>query len=68
MTCRRQYVNLTEPIRTGHDPLWLIHIKPFKPVSHDTVSRWINNVLEKAGVNTKVFPAHSICTAATSAT
>lgn len=67
VTCLRQYLKLTEPIRTGHDPLWLSYTKPFKPVSRDTVSRWIKNVLEKAGVNTKVFSAHSTRAAATSA-
>ena len=67
MTCLKQYVKLTEPIRAGHDPLWLSYSKPFKPVSRDTVSRWIKNVLEKAGVNTKVFSAHSTRAAATSA-
>ena len=55
VTCLRQYVKLTEPVRAGHDPLWLSYSKPFKPVSRDTVSRWIKNVLEKAGINTKVF-------------
>ena len=34
---------------------------------HDTVSRWIKNVFEKAGVNTKVFSAHSTRAAAASA-
>ena len=67
VTCLRQYVKLTEPIRAGHDPLWLSYSKPFKPVSRDTVSRWIKNVLEKAGVSTKVFTAHSTRAAATSA-
>ena len=67
MTCLRQYVKLTEPIRAGHDPLWFSYSKPFKPVRRDTVSRWIRNVLEKAGLNTKVFPAHSTRAAATSA-
>jgi len=67
VTCLRQYVKLTESIRTGHDLLWLSYTKPFKPVSRDTVSRWIKNVLEKAGVNTKVFSAHSTQAAATSA-
>ena len=52
MTCLRQYVKLTEPVRAAHDPLWLSYSKPFKLVSHDTVSRWIKNVLEKAGINT----------------
>ena len=67
VTCLKQYVKLTEPLRAGHDPLWLSYSKPFKPVSRDTVSRWIKNVLEKAGVNTKVFSAHSTRAAATSA-
>ena len=67
VTCLRQYVKLTEPIRAGHDPLWLSYSKPFKPVNRDTVSRWIKNILEKAGVNTKVFSAHSTRAAATSA-
>ena len=64
VTCLRQHVKLT--VRAGHDPLWLSYSKHFKPVSRDTVSRWINNVLEKAGVNTKIFSAHSTQTAATS--
>ena len=67
VTCLRQYVKLTEPVRAGHDPLWLSYSKPFKPVSRDTVSRWIKNVLEKAGINTKVFSAHSTRAAATTA-
>ena len=67
MTCLRQYIQLTEPIRAGHDPLWLSYSKPFKPVRRDTVSCWIRNVLEKAGVNTKVFSAHGTRVAATSA-
>ena len=66
-TCLKQYVKLTEPIRAGHDPLWLSYNKPFKPVHRDTVSRWIKNVLEKARVNTKVFSAHSARAAAASA-
>ena len=64
VTCLRQYVKLTEPV---HDPLWLSYSKPFKPVSRDTVSCWIKNVLEKAGINTKVFSAHSTRAAATTA-
>ena len=48
VTCLKQYVKLTEPIRAGHDPLWLSYSTPFKHVSHDTVSHWIKNVLGKA--------------------
>ena len=67
VTCLKQYVKLTEPVRAGHDSLWLSYSKPFKPVSRDTISRWIRNVLENAGINTKLFGAHSTRAASTSA-
>lgn len=67
VTCLKQYVKQTESVRAGHDSLWLSFSKPFHPVSRDTISRWIKNVLEKAGINTKVFGAHSTRAAATSA-
>ncbi|KAL9976890.1 hypothetical protein ACROYT_G014231 [Oculina patagonica] len=67
VTCLKRYVELTEPVRDGHDPFWLSFTKPFKPVSRDTVSRWIRNVMEKAGIDTKIFSAHSTRAAATSA-
>ena len=54
-------------MRAGHDASWLSYCKPFKPVSRDTISRWVKNVLEKAGINTKIFGAHSTRAAATSA-
>ena len=47
--------------------MWLSYSKPFKSVRRDTVNFWIRNVLEKAGVNTKVFSAHSTRAAAASA-
>ena len=67
MTCLKRYVELTEPVRDGHDPFWLSFTKPFKPVSQDTVSRWIKSVMEKAGIDNKIFSAHSTRAAATSA-
>ena len=36
------------------------HIKPHKPVSPSTVSRWLRQVLAMAGINTEAFKAHSI--------
>lgn len=67
VTCLKYYVELTDPVRDGHDPFWLSFAKPFKPVSRDTVSRWIKNVMEKAGIDTQVFSSHSTRAAATSA-
>ena len=42
-----------------------IYGKPHKPASSDTRSRWINNELGYAGINTNVYIAHSCRTAST---
>ena len=34
-------------------------MKPHAPISKDTVSRWLKTVLFEAGVETKIFTAHS---------
>lgn len=67
VACLKEYVKKTESVRVGQDALWLSYCKPFKPVSRDTISRWVKNVLEKAGINTKIFGALSTRAAATSA-
>ena len=46
-----EYVKKTESVRAGHDALWLSYCKPFKLVSRDTISRWVKNVLKKAGAH-----------------
>ena len=40
--------------------------KPHKPVSSETISRWIKDELSKAGVDTSVFKAHSCRSASSS--
>ena len=41
--------------------------KPQKPVSTDTISRWLKTVLEKSGIDTSVFKGHSARAASASA-
>lgn len=41
--------------------------KPHKPVSTNTVARWLKNVMAKAGIDTSVYKAHSTRAAVTSA-
>ena len=65
--CVVTYVKKTESVRARHDALWLNYSKPFSSVSRDTISRWVKSVLEKAGINTKRFCAHSMRAATTSA-
>ena len=38
----------------------------FKPVSSSTVAWWLTTVLNKAGIDTSIFKAHSVRSAATS--
>ena len=52
---------------TNRNQLLLSFQKPFKPVSKDTISRWIKNVLKGAGIDTTKFGAHSTRAASTSA-
>ena len=40
--------------------------KPHKPVSHETISRWIKSELTDAGVDISVFKAHSCRSASSS--
>lgn len=47
--------------------LFLSVNNPHKPVSSATLSHWVKNCLLEAGIDSKVFKAHSTCAAATSA-
>ena len=49
----------SESVRAGHNALWLSYCKPFNPVNQYTISLWVKNVLETAGINTKIFGVHS---------
>lgn len=40
--------------------------KPHRPVTSSTISRWIKDLLRKAGVNTRIFAAHFVRGAAAS--
>ena len=49
----------------GKNFLFLIYIEPHNHISRDTLSRWINMVLELAGVDVTKFSAHSTRAAST---
>ena len=65
----RTYIEKTSVHRTDAKrcQLLLSFQKPFKPVSKDTISRWIKSVLSDAGVDTAKFTAHSTRADSTSA-
>lgn len=67
VTVYREYIEKTRGCRQGSHKLFLSSIKPYRPVSRDTISNWIKKVMRFAGVDCNVFSAHSVRSASTSA-
>ena len=64
----KEYLTLTKVLRKNCDRsrLLISYVKPYKPVTRDTISRWIKCVLFRSGVDTKIFSSHSVRAAANS--
>ena len=52
--------------RQNETSLLISFVKPHKPVTRDTIARWICTVLKNYGIDTTVYKAHSTRAAATS--
>ncbi|XP_031327254.1 uncharacterized protein LOC116158588 [Photinus pyralis] len=66
-TTLKEYLAATKQLRTSNtDFLFITYKKPHRIASKQTLSRWVKDTLEQAGVNTKIFKAHSTRHAATS--
>lgn len=62
----REYFERTNQIRCGHSQLLINSVKPFKPLSQDTISQWIKQVLKAAGKDISKYSAHISRAACTS--
>ncbi len=67
----KDFIERTEKFRPASEPsegsrLLIALVRPHKPVSSNTVSRWIKSMLSKGGVDTTKFGAHSTRSAAAS--
>ena len=64
----KEYCCITKPFRdlNNETSLFLSILKPHKAVTKSTTARWIKEVLKWAGIDTKIYQAHSIRAAATS--
>ena len=62
----KEYLLRTSRHRTLYSQLLLSYIEPFKPVSRNTVSRWVKEVLRSSGIDTEKYLAHSSRAASTS--
>ena len=67
IACVSEYVKRTSTIRKECDQLLLSFQKPHKPVSTDTISRWLKEVLAMSGIDTTVYKGHSTRSASSSA-
>lgn len=66
--CLKDYLQMTTNIRNeieSHN-LFLAYKRPHKPVTSQTISRWIKDILAASGVDVTRFSAHSTRHAATS--
>uniref|UniRef100_A0A1Y1MFY3 Tyr recombinase domain-containing protein n=1 Tax=Photinus pyralis TaxID=7054 RepID=A0A1Y1MFY3_PHOPY len=61
------YLDLTKELRTfDSELLFITTVKPYKPASKQTLSRWVKEGLKAAGVDTNIYKSHSTRHAATS--
>lgn len=64
----KKYLGLTKDLRkTESDKLFVTYKKPHGPATKQTLSRWIKETLQLAGVDSSVFKPHSTRHASTSA-
>ena len=65
LSCLKCYLNKTENLRTNtRGQLILCHGAPHGPASSDTISRWLKEILNDAGI--KEFSSHSFRSASSS--
>ena len=57
--CLRAYIEATKELRKNEEQLLISIVKPHKPVTTQTISRWLKLVLQKAGIDVVKFKAHS---------
>ena len=62
----KEYLQRTRQHRTHYSQLLLSYIKPFKPISKNTVSRWVKQVLRSSGIDTDKYSAQTTRAASTS--
>ena len=67
-TTLKEYLVRTKAMRgSSQSELLLSYVKPYKPVSRDTVSRWVRRTLALAGIDMTKYSAHSTRAASVSA-
>lgn len=60
------YLERTKLLRGSESRLFITHQKPHKKASRDTIRRWIQQMMIKAGIDINVYKPHSVRSAAAS--
>ena len=61
------YLDKTAALRHHVNSMFLItYALPHKPVSSRALVRWVSDILQKAGIHTKIFKTHSLRSASLS--
>ena len=58
-TALNAFLKKTEQLRGNEKYLFVTIKKPHHRASKQTISRWLRKVLEEAGIDVKIFKAHS---------
>ena len=74
MDCLTEYESRTAARRAYHEKaegappnrLFLSNVKPFQPVRPSTLARWLLTAMDRAGIDTGSYKAHSARSAAAS--
>lgn len=64
--CLKSYIERTKVRRGDIDQLLISTVKPYRAVGRGTVSNWVKKMLQRAGIDTGKYKAHSTRSAATS--
>lgn len=68
VTTLTEYLVRTKLLRpSGQSQLLISYVKPYKPISRDTVTRWVRYTMALAGIDVTKYSAHSTRAASVSA-
>lgn len=67
MNALTHYLQRTEHLRALETKLFITTQRPHKPVSRDTIGRWLKSVMKQAGIDVSIFKPHSMRAASTNA-
>lgn len=61
-----EYIRRTKNVRQSVKRLFISFLKPHRPVTSSTISRWIKTIMSNSGIDIKKFQSHSVRGASTS--